>query len=350
MQPLAFIVGAPRSGTYLLLSRLSKKYNIALPVETHFIPLFRRYISLWGDLSIRRNREQLLYCVYEFLKIWTPRSERGRDLHKIFENSLLITEGSSNNILDASHDYPSLVQEIYKVFAKKTNRIAFGDKSAFYQHIDLNTITSSVKLAKVVHIIRDGRDVSLSWRNIFTGPESLVESAIQWSNHVEGKTHWGKLNPHIYFEIKYEDLIVNEDATLKSVANFLELDELACQDQSNDFEAMLALGDMHAKIAGPTLKDNKEKWRVQMSKNSCLIFEYYAGRTLKELGYSVNFEHFEYFDILKCNLLFLCNKIRRMCSFRYWRLVAKNHLPFIIWMFYLFGLSMSEIVNRNKFK
>ena len=350
MESLAFIVGAPRSGTYLLLTRLSKNYNISLPVETHFIPLFRRYISLWGNLSERRNRERLLYCIYEFLKIWTPRSEQDRDYNKVFKNSLLITEDDSDNIIDSSYDYPSLVHEIYKVFAKRKGRTSFGDKSAFYRHIDLNIITSSVKSAKVVHIIRDGRDVSLSWRNIFTGPVTVLESAILWSSHVEEKCRWGVQNPHAYFEIKYEDLIEDEDATLRAVAEFLEIEKLAEYEKSDELESILSSGDMHAKIAGPILKDNKEKWRTQMSVANRLIFTHYAGDVLKYMGYAVTDDHIGFLDKFKFKLHFVDNKIRKILSGRYWRFIVKNHLPLIIWAFDFLGLSLSNIVNSKKYK
>ena len=77
------ISGAPRSGTYLLMTKLAREYDIAFPVETHFIPIFYRYRFLWGDLRNKDNREKMLDAIYKFLEIWTPRSERGRDYSAI---------------------------------------------------------------------------------------------------------------------------------------------------------------------------------------------------------------------------------------------------------------------------
>ena len=50
------MVGAPRSGTYWVVDLLKSRFGIELPSETHFIPLFHRYLWLWGDLSRRNNR------------------------------------------------------------------------------------------------------------------------------------------------------------------------------------------------------------------------------------------------------------------------------------------------------
>ena len=46
-----FIVGCPRSGTYLLLKLISVNLDFASPIETHFIPYFRRYCFLYGNLE-----------------------------------------------------------------------------------------------------------------------------------------------------------------------------------------------------------------------------------------------------------------------------------------------------------
>ena len=61
------IVGAPRSGTYLIVSELEKLFSIVTPLETHFIPLFQRYLTLWGDLTKEHNRRALLTDIFLFL-------------------------------------------------------------------------------------------------------------------------------------------------------------------------------------------------------------------------------------------------------------------------------------------
>ena len=107
---------------------------------------------------------------------------------------------------------------------------------------------------------------------------------------------------------------------------------------------------MHAKIAGPILKDNKEKWRTQMSVANRLIFTHYAGDVLKYMGYAVTDDHIGFLDKFKFKLHFVDNKIRKILSGRYWRFIAKNHLPLIIWAFDFLGLSLSNIVNSKKYK
>jgi hypothetical protein len=349
MRSLVFIVGAPRSGTYLLLSRLNKIYNIALPVETHFMPLFHQCIFLWGDLSVRSNRARLLSDIYEFLKIWTPRSERGRDYAKIFQNSLLITEPDFEDIIDASSSYQELVDQIYQAFSKRKGRKAAGDKSAFYKHIDLNLITSSVTSAKVVHIVRDGRDVSLSWRKIFTGPETVIESAVQWSKHVLEKRHWGVNNPENYFEIRYENLIEDSDAVLAAVAGFLNLEYLERDQQIDSLGSILAAGDMHTKIAGPIVKDNKYKWRKNMPVNDLALFESYAGLALDEFNYPRSPPSAKNTADIILVLSLSFNFFRRMFSIRYWRLIVKGCLPAFIWFFSRSGISLSKITNGRKY-
>ncbi len=72
--------------------------------------------------------------------------------------------------------------------------------------------------SKFVHIIRDGRDVALS---LYQGREFPMPNAIfRWLSAVEAGIRF-RSNPR-YYELKYEDLILDTENSLKRLMEFLE--------------------------------------------------------------------------------------------------------------------------------
>lgn len=344
-------MGAPRSGTYLLLTRLSDGFDIAFPVETHFIPLFNRYLFLWGDLSRIQNRRKLLLAIYQFLEIWTPRSERGRDYTKIKAASLLATREDYDSIINNSSNYGEIVHGLFGSFARLQGKSNYGDKSAFYSHIPLETLCQTTEQIKVVHIVRDGRDVSLSWRKIFTGPETLIDSATQWATHVTLKHAWGNRNPSRYLKISYEDLITNESSVTEAVAEFASLSKKEnLVGSQKSLASVLAKGDMHTKIGGPIITNNKNIWKTNMTERDIRIFEYFAGPALLEMGYSLSGKQPNILELAWFRQLYLYSKMRKLFSIRFWRLKVKNSLPLAIWLSGQLNISLAKILNRNKFE
>ena len=58
---------------------LERHFDVCVMSETHFIPIFRKFLWLYGDLTIENNRERLLHSIIEFLTVWmtieTPNSD-----------------------------------------------------------------------------------------------------------------------------------------------------------------------------------------------------------------------------------------------------------------------------------
>jgi hypothetical protein len=54
--------------------------------------------------------------------------------------------------------------------------------------VSLEKATAALPDARVVHVVRDGRDVCLSWLGIWTGPANLALAAAEktaWSQRTE---------------------------------------------------------------------------------------------------------------------------------------------------------------------
>ncbi|MDD5450318.1 MAG: sulfotransferase [Desulfovibrionales bacterium] len=344
---VVLIVGAPRSGTYLLVTKLNALFSMAIPIETHFIPLFQRYLPLWGDLRNESNRSLLLECIYDFLEIWTLRSGQGRDLEDIVQHSLLVTRPRTKAILADNDNYPDMVEALFREYADFREARLTGDKSAFFASIPLEEFDNALSSMKIIHVIRDGRDVSLSWRATWFGPRSLAEAAWLWRDHVQDKQRWGMRNPDRYLELRYEDLLDAPDTTLARVGDFLGLPVTEIDNRDNSMAELLAQGDTHVKLMEPLDPGNKEKWRHAMSERDQALFEYYAGDVLLANGYCISGRQINVRELLAFLLYGLAARTLRLVSFRHWRLWLKEFLPIAVWAARRLGFSLPGLLNRR---
>jgi hypothetical protein len=293
MKPISVImVGAPRSGTYWLVDLLQSRFGLHFPSETHFIPLYSRYLWLWGDLSDASNRRRLLGSIYEFLQIWTARSSSSRDyLAQIRRLSLLVTldEKCAENIVEESSDYPSLVTALFRHFAKVHGAQASGDKSAHYKVMDPDLTFGLFPEALMLHVIRDGRDVAMSWTKQWFGPATVREAARLWSGHVTVNREWGRRNPSRYLEIRYEDLATDREAEIAKLQSFLNTPASSENKEVSRSALAKALSntESHSEMLDIVAAENVSKWQSEMSAEDVALFEKVAGATLAAGGYQV---------------------------------------------------------------
>ena len=344
---MLYIIGCPRSGTYLFSQFLWKTFDVAIPVETHFIPLFKIYLFLWGDLNKEKNRQKLLDAIEDFLLIWTPNSERDRPPDVIIRHSLLVSFYTASDVNQGNDSYPKIVSSIFKNYAEYHGSKKYGDKSAFYGHKSLTEMDkSSYGNPKFIHIIRDGRDVAMSWMGIWVGPKTISQAAQEWAKHVREKKKWGLDHPDRYLEIKYEDILSEPMETFGRVADFIKEPRptsMPAHENSRLSQALASTGP-HKKVNSPLDPDNKNKWRLKMSKKEIFIFQKIAGAELLQCGYEI--------ESIKSGAYWLYYWVDRsrglfydVFSLRKIKLHIKNNFPLVIWLMRLIGLRPSKIIS-----
>src|SRR5205809_595320 len=89
------------------------------------------------------------------------------------------------------------------------------------QHPDLAIPPES----RFVHLIRDGRDVGLSIREMSWGPSKMPALAEFWAKRIRtGRSEGARLGGARYLELRYEDLVEGPVRELRRVCAFLDLD------------------------------------------------------------------------------------------------------------------------------
>lgn len=106
-----------------------------------------------------------------------------------------------------------LVDRIFERLANLNHKPRWGDKTPHHVR-ELVRLGKAFPKAKFIHIMRDGRDVSSSLRKKrWYGP--TIHAAWIWAESVRaGRLAGQALGSDRYIEIRYEDLIVNTEATL----------------------------------------------------------------------------------------------------------------------------------------
>jgi hypothetical protein len=142
--------------------------------------------------------------------------------------------------------------------------------------------------ATILHVIRDGRDVVLSFLEQPFGPTGILEGADYWRTDVErGQREGSRLFGRSYREISYEELVTNPVRVLTDVCNVIgESYDPAMLDYHGS--AHRYLNDQqpwHDQTKSAPNRGRSERWRREMKAEDEALFELAAGSLLQRLGY-----------------------------------------------------------------
>lgn len=133
--------------------------------------------------------------------------------------------------------------------------------------------------ARVVHIVRDGRDVARSLAAQTWGPGSLRAAAEEWRAHVSAARAAGARLAH-YHEVRYEEMLDDPRSHVEKLFGFLGLD--VCEPAVAEAlrEAAVPFNvDPHAPVVATG------KWRTAFTADELSEVLEVAGPLLAELGY-----------------------------------------------------------------
>lgn len=270
-----FFVGCERSGTTLLRMMFDSHPEIAVPSESYFVAQLYQ--------ARRPYREQVPFPATRFAE------ELLR--HRWFIRwNLPPADVTAALSADPPLDYADAVRRVFGLFASAAGKPMYGDKTPVYV-LNLPVLADLFPEAKFVHIVRDGRDVALSLRDVGFGPDSVAQGALWWRRRVQvGRASGERLGPGRYMEIRYEDLVEDPERLLRAVCGFLEVAfDHAMLEYASHAPTVLKPGSfrLHPHLLEPP-KQRLRDWRVQMDEDDLATFEAVAGDLLTELGYEAS--------------------------------------------------------------
>lgn len=268
-----FIVGRGRSGTTLLRAMFDTHPELAVPDETHFIvPLGRHRCHFEGPEH---------FLVDTFLAELLPRPG--------FVKLGLSTEALRQSLKDAPPaNYPQAIRRIFQLYAQQRGKSRFADKTPMHVH-NIGYLARLFPESQFIHIIRDGRDVTLSYLDVAWNSNRLGHHALAWKRAVQaGRAAGHLLGSDRYQEVRYEELINEPEATLRGLCRFIHLPYdpvmLRYFERADEVVAPMTHPEARQGLYKPPTKGVRD-WRRQMPGHDIELFEALAGDFLDQLGY-----------------------------------------------------------------
>lgn len=272
-----FIIGCERSGTTLLRAMLNNHPNIAIPYEAG---QFSNMVSFACPWSKRLSKDAATSMIREILN--HPKVH----LWNIEETQVLKELGQQAD----EFSYGDVLSAIYMTYARREGKSRWGDKTPV-NTFDLPEIIKAFPTAKFIHIVRDGRDVYLSWAKAEWARHGLRKAARKWKGWVwSAYRHGERLGHRHYLLIRYEDLVREPHRELLRICEFLG---------EPFFETMLSYyekGDIiperdrsfHQLLTRPPETSRIFAWKRTLTQEERNDFEKIAGSILLRYGYEVS--------------------------------------------------------------
>ena len=272
---LFFVVGPHRAGTTLLQAMLSSHSALTIPPETGFFDQVWTRRKALGSLSDRNNLER----VGRFVNgPGCSVSDLGLDWSEV-----------TRVLAGTARGYDDLFVALLAIHAEQRGKRRAGEKSP--RHLfAAEDIVQLYPKAKFLCLIRDPRAVVRSERETSWGSQSVCRITRRWCRVVDEAVRLRAAWPAERFQIvRYEDLVSNPEATLRSVCEFL----------SESFEPeMLQFHERPASERGfredEVWKQNTlravdasrlQQWQTQLSPGQIALIETLAGSRLSQFGY-----------------------------------------------------------------
>jgi len=201
-----FLVGCPRSGTTLVASRLNLHSKLAVTPESHFFEIIDR--SFFKILDYPLNEKKLR-------KFFSRK--RMIDFEINFDHFYSIFIQSEKT----RYDVFNIFMYLFKEREKKNFWCEKTPQNLKY----LNEILNYYPKAKIICIVRDGRDVALSLRKTPWRERNIFTSALEWNDYANIIINAQmKLDKKTFHLLKFEDLILKTENSLNKICEFLELE------------------------------------------------------------------------------------------------------------------------------
>lgn len=282
--PFPIVVGVGRSGTTLLRLMIDAHPEIAITPETHWLRKALRQLT--SDPSAFGQARNLI----EADPSWPDMGFSQSDLDGIWQQ------------YDMSKPMDT-IRKIYRAYAERRGASRSGDKTPLHG-LAMHEIASALPEAHFIHIIRDGRDVAVSYRDLWFGPGTdSREAAIFWMWRIREMRQQAQFVPN-YLEIRYEELIRAPERTLRIIADFISLPfdqrqlqaHLSAENRLKELRDVTRNGkiissvqrrSIHALTSKQPDEGRIGRWKQEMAKDEIELFQGVAGNMLLDLGYEL---------------------------------------------------------------
>jgi len=268
-----FVVSAPRSGSTLLRLILDAHPRMAVPPPAWLYELIRPYLYSYGDLKDDANFRELCEDVLATPTI--SRWDLGLDADSLMKKA-------------SERSFAAVFEALHRKYAEPAGKPRWGEKTprdSFW----IDEIRSDFPDAQIVHIVRDGRDMAIDIADSTSmRPYSILMGAEYWKRYVGAiRESASRLPEGDFYELRYEDLCADPEATLRKLCAFLDedFDPVMLAHHASAGSQSWAADPQHAKTGRPITTEFCEMYRHRLPAGDVAALEAVIGGLLEAYGY-----------------------------------------------------------------
>lgn len=270
-----FLIGTSRSGSNMLRVMLNVAQSIDAPHPPFFMEKLRPFQHGFGDLSNDANYRRLIDAACRLIETNHVHWDWPIDREQVFKSCVSrSTIGVAYTLMDLS--------------AQHQGKSSWLCKASGNVHF-LPEIQENFPDARYLHLVRDGRDVAVSYLKAVVGEKTAYHIARQWAEEQRLCRDLGQsVGQERYLCVRYEDILTDTENQLRRICDWLKLDfDPAMLNFHESHEAMKTSkrGALWTNLEKPLISDNMNKWEKELSPEQILVFESVAAEMLDHYGY-----------------------------------------------------------------
>jgi hypothetical protein len=270
------IVGTQRSGSNLLRLMLNQLNGVFAPHPPHILKTFYKIIDYYGDLRVDANFYDLVSDICEFVRL-NPVPWRNDSL----DPEVVIRYCTERSLFE-------IYRRIYEINAL-SHKAKFWFNKSMQNVYFIDEFTKKGFNPYIIHLVRDGRDVALSFKNTIVGDKHIYHLAKKWNEDQEKSSYFvRKFGKQRATTVKYEDLLHDPENEIKKICYLLKIEyseEILKFYESEESQITATSGEMWSNLTLPIIKNNFNKYKRGLSTDEIVLFERIAGNMLKNFGY-----------------------------------------------------------------
>ncbi len=288
-----FLISSERSGSNLMTRIMNNHSRYCGPSPVHLLRHLLDNRLRYGDLSHDRNWQNLLEDAVQLFNtkmgVWRSQWTPGK-LQEQAEERTLIT------VFRTIYEEEARMQGKKHLFVKEN-----------HLHRYLSYVLAYFEKARFIYLVRDPRDMALSWKHSPNLRGCVWRAAQVWHNDQQESLkllQWMQESQRIML-VKYEQLLAEPYETMEAVCAFLNIAfEEAMLESGNDM-----LTTMNARrnpdwknLNNPLMTENFNKYREELLPEEIEYIEALCGREMDLLGYRRELDQYRPFNVIEADI------------------------------------------------